>query len=275
MKKITKLNMLFATITLFLFSVNAIAQTDYTYTLVDNGSFSYSVVAVPTTTTSTFPTAVIAYGVTIFVPDGVGLAITNSLGGSAGSVSFGGDQVGGSATEDGYQVTENLSGLVNIAAPNVTPNTALVTMQLSNITAAGTVRIMPNDGPESNAFGGLLVSFLTADTVDDGVSATTNAIINSTTGLSGTSSFMFDTLSVDETTLTGISVYPIPTKDVLNIKGLQTTLEIVEVFNMAGQLVKTFTSNLEAINVGDLPSGIYFAKLKADTVSTTLRFMKE
>lgn len=82
-------------------------------------------------------------------------------------------------------------------------------------------------------------------------------------------------LSVDEFGLSGISVFPNPTKDVLNIKGLDTTLESLEVYSLTGQKVFSTTTNLETINVSAIANGVYFLKLNATNASKTVKFIKE
>lgn len=82
-------------------------------------------------------------------------------------------------------------------------------------------------------------------------------------------------LSVDEFGLSGISVFPNPTNTLLNIRGLNTTLESVEVYNVTGQRVMNTTTNLETINVSTIANGVYFLKINAANASRTLKFIKE
>ena len=75
----------------------------------------------------------------------------------------------------------------------------------------------------------------------------------------------------------GISVYPNPTKDVLNVViestafGQQTTAEIL---NATGQVISisTLTSNISSLNVSDLAAGIYFVRISSEQGSVSKRF---
>ncbi|AUC82681.1 M43 family zinc metalloprotease [Lacinutrix sp. Bg11-31] len=82
-------------------------------------------------------------------------------------------------------------------------------------------------------------------------------------------------LSVDEFGLSGVSIFPNPTNDILNIKGLETTLESVEVYSVTGKRVITASTNLETINVSAIANGVYFLKLNTANASKTIKFIKE
>ncbi len=79
---------------------------------------------------------------------------------------------------------------------------------------------------------------------------------------------IFGTLSNDSFELPlGVSIYPNPTKDVLNIKGLNTldNVKQLKVINMLGQTVKEYNLNtvLETttIDVRSLSNGLYFLNI--------------
>lgn len=75
----------------------------------------------------------------------------------------------------------------------------------------------------------------------------------------------------------GISVYPNPTKDVLNVViestafGQQTTAEIL---NATGQVISisNLTSNISSLNVSDLAAGIYFVRISTEQGMVSKRF---
>lgn len=46
-------------------------EDGYTYTLIDNESFNYTIAAVPNVSASNFSTSMQSYGFTIILPDGV------------------------------------------------------------------------------------------------------------------------------------------------------------------------------------------------------------
>ena len=82
-------------------------------------------------------------------------------------------------------------------------------------------------------------------------------------------------LSVDEFSLSGVSIFPNPANTVINIKGLETTLENVEIYTVTGKKVISTTTDLETINVSAIASGVYFLKLNAKDASKTIKFIKE
>lgn len=108
----------------------------------------------------------------------------------------------------------------------------------------------------------------------------TMATGNITTDLYGTlsttsNSINFATLSNTETELTNVSVYPNPVKDTLYIKGLDTELTKVEVYNLNGQKIITKDSNLTSLDLSTLNTGIYFTKLYTSNGSKTIKLIKE
>ena len=71
-----------------------------------------------------------------------------------------------------------------------------------------------------------------------------------------------------------VELYPNPTTDVINVKGLDTynTTEY-QVFNLNGQLVKRGSFN-EQIYVSDLPSGVYILSMNVDGTRVSEKFIK-
>ncbi|WP_299249376.1 M43 family zinc metalloprotease [uncultured Lacinutrix sp.] len=84
-----------------------------------------------------------------------------------------------------------------------------------------------------------------------------------------------NSLSVDEFALSGVSIFPNPTKDALNIKGLESTLESVEIYSVTGKKVFSIVTNLETINVSAIANGVYFLKLNTANATKTIKFIKE
>lgn len=75
-----------------------------------------------------------------------------------------------------------------------------------------------------------------------------------------------------------ISLFPNPTKDILNI-AVPTSLGndiSYEVYNNLGQVVKMNTSNNNefGVSTSDLANGVYFIKVSVDNASKVLRFIK-
>jgi len=81
------------------------------------------------------------------------------------------------------------------------------------------------------------------------------------------------TLSTDEFELTGISVYPNPASDTININTLEVQNMDLNVYDMLGRSVKTTTlsNTRNAINVSDLSSGMYILELSNDNGRKTVK----
>lgn len=272
MKKTTFILLLCAIFALF--SNKATAQDGYTYTLVHNGGYSFSVAAVPNPSANNFPTSVQSYGFTIILPDGVTIdtGSTSSLGGAESETFFNGGDISQPAI-DGYLVTETLGSPMSIQAPSSGVNTTMYTFTVNGSPASGTVYILENNSGIATTVTPLK-SFMQADMVDDGLAQFTNVVDPNAAAVTAPSSFNFATLSTNEVELTGVSVFPNPVKNVATISGV-TDIETVEVTNITGQRVLYNTISLETIDMSRLPSGIYFAKIKATSGSKTVKLIKE
>lgn len=95
---------------------------------------------------------------------------------------------------------------------------------------------------------------------------------------SETTSFTNASLSSTSFGLDAISLYPNPTKDILNISipsSLGSDINY-EVYNNLGQVIKVNNSNQSefSISTNELSSGIYFIKLEVNNASKVLRFIK-
>ncbi len=69
-----------------------------------------------------------------------------------------------------------------------------------------------------------------------------------------------NTLGENENILLDFSVYPIPTKNILNVKS-KTEITKIEIFNKLGQLILQNTTE-NKIDISNLSQGIYFVKVK-------------
>lgn len=63
-----------------------------------------------------------------------------------------------------------------------------------------------------------------------------------------------------------ISLYPNPVMDFANISSSQKEIQVVQIYDVSGKLVSTFTQigKTVKLNVSALPSGMYIAKIKTD-----------
>ena len=76
---------------------------------------------------------------------------------------------------------------------------------------------------------------------------------------------------VPENEVEPIAMYPNPVKDRLTVKA--DDLQLVEVYNLVGQLVMTSPSSV--IDMGGLNKGIYFVRVMADGKTITKRIVKQ
>jgi len=270
MNKITLTTLLI--LVLSFFSWGLMAQDGYTYTLVDNGGYNYSVSAVPNASASNFATSVQSYGFTILVPDGITGTITSSLGNGAGATFFNGTDVG-MPTVDGYLITETLGSPASLPGPSSGMATPMITFQINGSPTSGTMIILANDSALANAITPLK-SFMQADMIDDASAMFTNVVDPNASGLSGVTSIDFSTLSIPTLELEGVLAYPNPTKNILTIKGIWD-IEFVEVYNINGQKVLRSNLNSETIDLSALESGVYFARVQARYGIKTLKIIKE
>ncbi len=256
-----------------LFAVQMYAQDGYTYTLIDNGSYSFTVGAVPNVSASNFATSVQSYGFTIILPDGVTATITSSLGGAANATFFDGNNVA-QPTIDGYLITETLGSPSSLPAPSAGTTAPIVTIQINGAPTSGILEILANNSALASAVTPLK-SFMQADMIDDGSAVFTNVVDPNASALSGVSSFDFSTLSVEENQLTNLAVYPNPAKDFVNIQHNEVALQKIEIYSMNGQLIHSQSNNLERIDVNTLKSGLYIMKLYAANTSKTIKLIRQ
>ncbi|SKB98041.1 Por secretion system C-terminal sorting domain-containing protein [Soonwooa buanensis] len=79
-------------------------------------------------------------------------------------------------------------------------------------------------------------------------------------------------LATNNSTKTNVKVYPNPATNVLNISGLKAETKI-NIYNVAGQLVKTSTS--AQIDINNLPKGNYVVSYEVDGKTTSQKFIKQ
>jgi len=78
----------------------------------------------------------------------------------------------------------------------------------------------------------------------------------------------------------GINIFPNPAINKITIENIQQTAPTtanIEISNIEGQLIKTFTTNENktSIDVSALPSGVYFVKVKNEKCLEVRKFVKE
>lgn len=80
------------------------------------------------------------------------------------------------------------------------------------------------------------------------------------------------TLATQNTNKLEVKIYPNPASNVLNISGLKAETK-VNIYNAAGQLVKTTTNS--KIDINNLPKGSYVVSYDVDGKSTSQKFIKQ
>ncbi|WP_298416747.1 T9SS type A sorting domain-containing protein [uncultured Kordia sp.] len=274
MKKTTFIFLLCATFALFANKVNA--QDGYTYTLIQDpmNVYDFTVQAVPNASSNNFATSVQSYGFTIILPDGVTIDISGdtSLGGAVSASFFDGNNFS-QPTLDGYLVTETLGSPVSLTAPSAGMNTIVYSFTVQGNPESGLIYILENNSSLATAITPLK-SFMQADMIDNGMAEFVNVVDPNAPAVTSPSLFDFSTLSTSEVELTGVNVFPNPVKSTATITGV-SDIETVEITNITGQRVLYNTTNLETIDMSGLPSGIYFAKIKATSGSKTVKLIKE
>jgi len=74
--------------------------------------------------------------------------------------------------------------------------------------------------------------------------------------------------------ISSIIIFPtISENGIFTIHNSQSTIEGVEVYNAIGEKMKRISSEIKSLNLSDLPAGIYFLKLKADSGIATKKIV--
>ncbi|MFK7747279.1 MAG: T9SS type A sorting domain-containing protein [Kordia sp.] len=251
------------------------AQDGYTYTLIHNGGYSFSVQAVPNVSANNFATSVQSYGFTIIVSDGVTIdtGSATSLGSGASATFFDGNNVA-QPTIDGYLVTETLGSPATLSAPSAAMNSTMYTFTVNGSPTTGVMYILENNSALANTVTPLK-SFMQADMIDNGMAEFVNVVDPNASAVSGMSPFDFNTLSVEEENeLSGLSLYPNPASDIVKISlpnGIQD-IEI-EVFDNAGKQIAMQLSADNTIDVSNIASGLYLINITSNDIKTTKKLI--
>lgn len=89
--------------------------------------------------------------------------------------------------------------------------------------------------------------------------------------INDSASYSYDPLAINDLNLSSFSIYPNPTKNILNIQS-KTSVENLKIYNTQGVLIKEFFSN--EIDVSGLISGMYFIKVAINGNIGTKKFIK-
>ena len=102
---------------------------------------------------------------------------------------------------------------------------------------------------------------------------------SNTVAYSSSSSFKLGVCaSLDESTLKGLNIYPNPVANELNIKFNANSAAIIELVNVAGQVIATKNASEFAdvtFNTAELNAGVYFVNIKVAEGTFTQKIIKE
>jgi hypothetical protein len=271
-----KINILIITVVCLL-AGHLKAQDGYTYTLMHNGGYSFTIQAVPNVSANNFATSVQSYGFTIIVPDGVTIdtGSATSLGGAAGATFFDGNNVA-MPTIDGYLITETLGSPASLSAPSAATNSDMYTFTVNGSPTSGNIYILENNSALANTVTPLK-AFMQADMIDNGMAEFVNVVDPNAAAVTAPSTFNLATLSVEEENLlSGLSLYPNPAKDIVKIE-VPTGIEDIkiEVFDNAGKQIAMQLSPENTIDVSNIASGLYLITITSNDIKTTKKLIVE
>jgi hypothetical protein len=270
-------------VALLLLCFNTNAQDGYSFSLERNTDYNYSIVATANFSSIGGSTAtplalpdLFEFAVYVMLPDGAeidALTITTpygtpNIGGVFDSATLGANDPVGNRSARSVGIDQG-NGL-GFPEHNIGDVITVATFDVTGTPTAGEISLLDSSSILAGNAGGLFDPYMLIDIIDDGNSNTPDVIL----GLTGTTSFSFATLGVDNNKLANASIYPNPVNDVLNIKGLDAELERVSIYSINGQQVMTQTANLERIITSSLAQGVYFVELKSLNAVKTLKIVK-
>ena len=263
-----------------LLPVSLIAQDGYSFTLMHNGGYSFSVAAVPNYDSGTYTPKTESYGFALVVPDGVTITVDNLLPTGTTIINSGGQPqlIEGTsvstldptmADKDLFLITTQTNA-GDLPSHVINEQLPLVTFTVNGTPITGDLTLLDNGSTLANALAPGLDSFIQVDVTDD---ATVN-FINGYLGQTAMSSFAFDTLGIIEFEELGIELYPNPTQGIIHLNGNINRIKQIDIYNLAGQHVKTISTQFRTIDIGNLDSAVYLMTIVGDTESYSTRVIK-
>lgn len=261
-----------------IFSCTATAQ-NYNFTLMDNGSYSYTIAAESLFDSAGFQPITQSYGFVLVLPMGTTITIDEVLPmGTNHNVTFvSGTSVSGfdptMADKDLFLITTDTFGAAIGAHANgaVIP---LVTLTVNGM-PSGEIRLLSNSSALASApaINGALDAFFLVDIIDDGSVNFTNEY----NMLGSTDAILFPTLSIDEEEigLNSLSLYPNPADQEITITARGLMVEIVEIFELNGKRVLKLDRPSNTINVSMLEAATYLVIIQTDKGNTIKKLIKE
>lgn len=228
----------------------------YKFGIVHLSNNDFKIVAIPRL--NRIDTDISDIGFTLMLPAGIANIINESglLGGRVWTVqeldaAFLSGMGLGDGTRDAFQF--NLPAGQTILSHTINQQIDLVSFQVNNSPISGVMSFLLNNDPIAIGAGGVLDSFYN---VSAGV-----FIGNYFSGLvPGMELFLFSALNINDfELLNGLSVYPNPTSNYINIES-SVELKKIELYNILGKkIIGTFQT--EQLNVSSISSGLYFLNI--------------
>ena len=156
---------------------------------------------------------------------------------------------------------ESSNGIVNFTTNQTATLTLVMNASATNATAYANI-----DGINYTSDSGIIKITIPSGNHVIKKSSTANLFYIKTT---------FETLGItDNFEKSKITLYPNPVKDLFQII-TQQQIEMIQIYNTLGILVKTIKNNFKNIDVSNLSSGSYFVRLKSNEGSTQKIIIKQ
>ena len=259
---------------LFIGSILTSSAQTYSFTLLQNSDYNYTVAAVPDFDSGTDMPNLESFGTTIMLQEGATVDVNNITFSflSLDSTTFF-DATTLNDADPGQDRSATLivtpSGVASLPAHNALDVIPLITFDVLGSPSTGEISILDNNSALATAASGTLNSYFSIDPTGG-----TNAV-PSYGGQTGTTSYSFSTLGIEENVLTDgqVSIYPNPASEYINIS---SALELtkVEMFDLLGKQVME-TLETSQLKIKHLPTGMYLIKVYATNGTLTKKIIIE
>jgi len=245
---------------------------NYSFTLVQNSNYNYSLVAIPDFDSGGNMPNLESFGTTIMLPDGATLSnITFNYLNLDSTAFFTPSQL--DANDPGQNrsatVISSSSGVASIPTHTINQGITLITFDVLGTPSSGFISILDNTSTLAQAAGNSFDSFISIDETGG------NSPSNLFSTLTGTSSFNFSTLSIQKDVQINLSISPNPTKGIIYFDGNPSQLKSIDIYTITGKHVMVIKKGVEKINISHLEPSIYFIKLNSENASKTFKIIKE
>ncbi len=189
-----------------------------------------------------------------------------------------------STGEQGSSITINTPGTYNVVVTATSPfgctatqstSVAVFALPTVSVTNNGTGVLTATSGFVSyqwlDASGNIIPNAASAQYTSPQVGGTFTVRVTDANGCSNTSAATV-VVTVDEVAKSIFTVFPNPTKDIINVQG--ANVKMLQVFALDGKLVATYT-NTNRIDISKLPAGIYNLNISTENKTESIQIVKE